>query len=489
MTFLKNSFILLFSLIVFSAHSQLNINSDSVLRGRYPDSLSTDKKNWIKPSGLILTTNMTVWGFDRYIINAPYARIDYNTIKSNFRTGFEWDNDNFITNLFTHPVNGLLYFDAVRANGFNFWQSILFTAGGSLMWELAMENQAPSINDLISTTIGGVCLGEISFRITDRFIDNRTTGFERFKREALVFLISPTREINRLISGETFKHSAAGGNSISPVPMTFYLSLGSHSITDNFVKNNKISTMPCYDLGIYYGNPYDPENEKPYDFFWCRAGGNFSSLQPALDRVNALGMIFIKNVPLNKPTNQLAVGIFQHYNYYQLFSELNNGSISTYQISETAGLGPGIFYKSRLRSSIGFSGSFHLSAILLGGSQTDHYRFDQRDYNMGSGYSAKLSFELLLGNKVRLFMNSENYRIYSWTGNNPSYPEKFNSNVTGDKGNHSNCVVNLNLSYVINNHVLVEAGTSYYYLKSIYTYYPATVYSDSEVKFSIGYIF
>jgi hypothetical protein len=36
------------------------------------------------------------------------------------------------------------------------------------MWEYLMENEWPSINDFITTPIGGVCLGEITFRLSGK---------------------------------------------------------------------------------------------------------------------------------------------------------------------------------------------------------------------------------------------------------------------------------------------------------------------------------
>ena len=70
------------------------------------------------------------------------------------------------------------------------------------MWEFFMETEAPSPNDMLATTFGGVALGEITFRVSDLFIDNRTSGWERAGRELLAGIISPMRAINRLITGE-----------------------------------------------------------------------------------------------------------------------------------------------------------------------------------------------------------------------------------------------------------------------------------------------
>ncbi|MCD7713196.1 MAG: DUF3943 domain-containing protein, partial [Firmicutes bacterium] len=60
----------------------------------------------------------------------------------------------------------------------------------------------PSINDMIATTFGGVALEEITYRISDLFIDDRTTGKERIGREIVAGVISPIRAFNRIITGD-----------------------------------------------------------------------------------------------------------------------------------------------------------------------------------------------------------------------------------------------------------------------------------------------
>ena len=94
----------------------------------------------------------------------------------------------------------------------NFWQSAPFAAGGSLMWEFFMENEPPSINDMLATTFGGIELGEITYRLSDLFIDNRSSGAERVGREVLAGILSPVRAFNRIISGEAWRHGSQKAN-------------------------------------------------------------------------------------------------------------------------------------------------------------------------------------------------------------------------------------------------------------------------------------
>lgn len=47
------------------------------------------------------------------------------------------------------------------------WESVPYSFCGSLMWETTCEIEPPAINDLMATTFGGVCIGEVTNRMTD----------------------------------------------------------------------------------------------------------------------------------------------------------------------------------------------------------------------------------------------------------------------------------------------------------------------------------
>ena len=101
------------------------------------------KRHFWRAGAEVFGMNMGLWAFDRYALQGHYAYISWNTIKENFKHGFEWDDDHLNTNMFAHPYNGSLFYNAGRSNGFNFWQSELFAIGGSAMWELFMECEYP----------------------------------------------------------------------------------------------------------------------------------------------------------------------------------------------------------------------------------------------------------------------------------------------------------------------------------------------------------
>ena len=101
--------------------------------------------------------------------------------------------------------NGSIYYNSARANGYNYYVSSVFAFGGSLTWELFMETEPPSTNDIISTTVSGIFLGEITHRLSSLLIDERATGFERVMRELGAGIFDLARGFNRIFQGKTWE--------------------------------------------------------------------------------------------------------------------------------------------------------------------------------------------------------------------------------------------------------------------------------------------
>lgn len=104
------------------SHVSRHLVSESVA----PDSCDVarlEKKSFWRASAETVGFNIGLWAFDRYVQKGHYAYINFGTIKENFKHGFEWDDDHLSTNMFAHPYNGSLFYNAGRSNGYNFWQS------------------------------------------------------------------------------------------------------------------------------------------------------------------------------------------------------------------------------------------------------------------------------------------------------------------------------------------------------------------------------
>jgi Domain of unknown function (DUF3943) len=210
--------------------------------------------------------NVGVWAVDRYIVNAPFARISLDTWKQNLKTGFRYDNDDFPTNQALHSFHGSLSFNAARTNGLTFWESALFPVVGSLLWEYFGETQAASTNDLINTSLGGVTHGEIDYRLSTMLFDNTATGGERLWRELGGFVLNPVAGFNRLVHGETFK-DAPNRDGRLPDRFSVEIDSGYQHVADGGAVAVPFPNQSLIGLLVRYGDPFLGENSQPFDYF------------------------------------------------------------------------------------------------------------------------------------------------------------------------------------------------------------------------------
>lgn len=141
--------------------------------------------------------NLTIWAFNRYALQADYAYISAASIKRNLSGPWTYDVDSFEVNQFGHPYQGAMSFTAARSSGLNFWSSFLFPFFGSLMWELAMEVDSPSINDQITTPIAGALVGEAMHRLSSALL----FGEAGIGKQILAGVLNPIRALNRNLFG------------------------------------------------------------------------------------------------------------------------------------------------------------------------------------------------------------------------------------------------------------------------------------------------
>ena len=104
------------------------------------------------------------------------------------------DHDLWLINYIGHPYQGGFYYNNIRSQGANIWTSSVYCLGQSLVWEYVLESsfERPSIQDLITTPIGGVIIGELAHIITFKMSKN---GFNTLEK-IVVCVINPSYAIN-----------------------------------------------------------------------------------------------------------------------------------------------------------------------------------------------------------------------------------------------------------------------------------------------------
>lgn len=431
----------------------------NMVRQLPPDSTDLDyygKKHFWRTSAEVVGFNIGLWAFDRYVQHGDWSYISWNTIKENFRHGFIWDNDQLGTNTFLHPYNGNLYFNAGRANGYNFWQSELFSIGGSAMWELFMECEYPSTNDIIATPVGGAAIGETLFRASDAVLDDRTTGFERFGREAAAFVLSPMRGINRIVTGQAWRRRTTSGHIFGTPNFAMQVSLGV-KLMEFQGRMRKPFPGASLQIDLEYGDRFEAKSTKPYDYFTVKAELQAMKYQPVLNQLQIKGRLLSREV-LDHKSSSGSVGLYQHFDFYDSDTINTLGNRVPYKLGIPASVGAGFLFRDVQRRKYIFDGYIHANAILLGGILSDHYWTDERDYNWGQGFSLKAGVNITWNHrKASLSIMNEYYQLWTWKGYKKGTvleDEDFHTlNVMGDKSRASFNVTEVRFDYQLWKHI------------------------------------
>ena len=214
----------------------------------------------------LVLVQLIPWSFNHFVRDAEWAEISPAVWWTNLQNPWQWDNNAFLNNQFSHPYHGSLYYNVARTNGFNFWESSLWSFGGSFMWEIMGEQWAPAPNDLLNTGMGGITLGEMLYRASSMVLDNRATGFERTMREIGGFALDPVRGFNRLLDGQM--------NDVTQNPADWHpsnnrasLDMGTRHTSGNRGTGPKNSGDQFFvELDLDYGNSVDDLSKKPFSF-------------------------------------------------------------------------------------------------------------------------------------------------------------------------------------------------------------------------------
>jgi hypothetical protein len=190
-----------------------------------------------------------------------YYNTTFGSIAENIYPGsWYWENgDRFLINQFGHPYQGSTYFASARINGFNFYQSIPFALFGSFQWETMYEMDS-SINDLVSTTVGGVFLGEMLHRLFLEIDESPSAGAKIGS-----FFVSPVGRFNAMHHRPKREN---GGNNIRSVMLKAGFEKSFPQFTGHQAEADSWRYPGGYlGVNVVYGDPFTQESRKPYRHF------------------------------------------------------------------------------------------------------------------------------------------------------------------------------------------------------------------------------
>lgn len=317
--------------------------------------------SFLQAAGGVALTNWVTWAYNWYVQRWPWANVGVQSWEQNLRDGFVWDNDCLLDNQLAHPYHGAYYHSSARASGYGFWGSVPFVAAGSASWELFGENLNASLNDLINTTLGGMALGEVTYRLSTLVGSSRGVGRSSLGRELGAFVLSPIARTQGLINGRVEPAAAA---EFQP-DVRAQIAVG------------RRSGQAFLELAVRYGSPFDAAAARPYDAFEFRM-----QVSPEGTGIHHLGIsgLLARRTLSRSAHNQLAFGVFQHFDYDDLSSMKSSGQ------SVSAAL----LYQRRLGGRNQVNLSAHAEGLLLGGISSDQGHEWRRDYDLGPGAGARL---------------------------------------------------------------------------------------------------
>lgn len=454
------------------------------------------KKRYWQAAAEVTDINVSVQLFDRYALNSDFAQTTLRSLKRNFTDGMVWDNDFFITNMFAHPYHGNLYYNAARTNGLSFWESAPYALGGSLMWEFLGETEPPAINDIIATSMGGMAIGEMTHRLSQTFLDDRTRGFRRFIREAGAAIVNPIQGLHRIISGDAWhvRNDHYRYHDYEEFPVEMSASVGWRYLADDGALFRGVHA-PYLNLTLTYGTPVDGERHtKPYDFFDVESTMGIGGGQPLVNSLQIVGRLWSMPI-LDQKDMAGEFGIYQHFNYYDAKPVADGSELTPYRISEAAGFGPGFILSLPQMGALSkLEQRVFVSGVLLGGTKSDYFNIIERDYNMGSGFSIKSKTQLDFGKYGRFVLNAKYFRLYTWKGyKQEDLANDFKNvedlhylNVQGDRSNAMLMVINPVMEIHLARQWSITLSGAYYSRRTFYKYYSTVHANTFETKLGLA---
>ena len=327
---------------------------------------------------------------NRHLIDSKEYGTDFKSIGDNLTHPLVIDHDPFTINQLGHPYQGNIYFGFARSAGLDFWRSLAYSLGGSLLWETAGETTPPSLNDHINTAIGGAFIGEAAFRMASLLLEG---GGEKpgFWRELGAAILSPPTGFNRLVFGDRFDAVFPSRNPEVFIRLRLGVSLTYDVQSDVRLDNRRQDGAAEY--SITYGLPGKPgyEYKRPFDYFHFEftAVPSARQVDDTIENVSIRGMLAGRRYSVGENFRGIW-GVFGNFDYF---------SPQAFRVSAT-GASLGTVFQWWLSRQIALQGTA-LGGLGLGAAGTVGDRAE-REYHYGLAPFSLLGGRLIFGDRAML---------------------------------------------------------------------------------------
>ena len=428
--------------------------------------VATDSARPVRPrfawaAGELLLTELAPWSYNRFVRKAEFSKITFKSIGENLKpSSWEWDDNSFKTNQFAHPYHGNLYYNSFRSNGYSFWQSAPAAMAGSLLWEIAGETHRPAPNDFINTSLGGIALGEMTYRLAHKIVNNRATGVQRQFQEVMGLLVDPVNGLNRILHGQWGR---VYGVADSSSKLITYFNVGMRRFNINTLQQHTQGHEELYfRLRLIYGDKYQ-ESNIPFQSFTAQieGGGGDSTY---LNTVQVTGAI--KTWKLKEDSNQLHLySVTMNYDFIKNSAFQYGAQSFTFRLLSNWNKQG----RTKIYTEIG-------SGVVVLGAVPDKYLYygEGRNYDYGPGISVLASAVINFRDRLEAELNYKGSRFTTVNGNKSSY---ILNTLSAD------------LRINISKNFQAVAGIGQYTLNGFYEGFANVAATYPFTRFSVGYKF
>ena len=354
------------------------------------------KKHWLVAVSGALVFNVGMSSYNRWIIGSSWAQVGPDEWAHFWERELKYDRDWYWTNFVLHPYQGAIYYQVSRGSNLNKIESFGVTLLGSAFWEYLCETNAPSINDMVYTTLGSFSLGEMLYRLSL----NADEISELFG-----IIINPTRTWTQ---GWTRQKPLGTTRNIHALSVQMLVGTArSYTNAINFSGDYPaIETYPSFanpSVTVVYNDPYGHDSNDPYSQFELTLGGAlgigsgegaacaYEDLDKKLMyhvRILSNGMLFARAPQLSENTDT-TIGLSMMYEF------------DWHQFYELSSLAPGVGIKQRVRFNNSRIEWFcHGSWIALG--TTDYYYYHRPIVDKGDDTSLVRSYNFTTGAQTNI---------------------------------------------------------------------------------------
>lgn len=437
--------------------AKLNLNSKKEYKP-----WDSKRRFWVAASEIALLEFLP-FSFSAYLkdwtnsTERNWTKISFKSMWHNLDNGWFYDGDNFLTNFFAHPYHGNLFYNAGRTNGYNFWESSLFAMSGSAIWEHFMETWEPAFNDWILTSLNGINLGEITYRLSTLVTDNQLKGSDRTWTEIAGAIINPVRGFNRLISGETSR-IFANPSWRNPDHIGITLSGGARRIDktngENFAEDGIEEGL--FELKVNYGDFINTDYKTPFSSF--NFYFDFSTGEPHITQIQGYGHLYGFKLSKNK-NHKMSLIESMNYDFF------NNPGFVFGAASLVTNYVNAWKFSSNSYVILNINGRI----IPMGATPNDYFAGPEgRNYDFGPGAGGGINFGIKSGrwDIVNLYYNTS----WIWTQSDPA------------ESKHHLHFANIQLQYPMKDYFAIGVDLGSYWRNSYYDNYEDVFFKTPVVR-------